>query len=435
MTAQDLIFYSDSEEAEFQIICDWEHTLAATGEDAFDSDDEFDYQMGSEPNRLIARLVSFATEYGLEGNLWQQWIAYLLISDENPFSLACERRSADAKSTMVKLAKSDFSKIYELFKEGPDAEYDADIPDFEELLQAYKAPYASEKENLAGAQIRELAAILAEAKNAGEFCSAVLKYYEEHGVGIYGLHRAFRTEGEEGCIDILPIKEAEDVSFDTLIGCDEQIATLKSNTEAFLKGIPANNVLLFGDSGTGKSTSVHALMHDYYNDGLRIVELAKHDRGRLPELMSEIKKRNYKFIIFMDDLSFEEDESEYKELKAMLDGALESKEENVLIYATSNRRHLIRETWKDRNDMEYAEDVHRSDTMEEKLSLASRFGVTIYYGKPDYKEYMNIVEALAKREGLKISEKELADEARKWSLRHGSTSGRTASQLIAWLKK
>ena len=160
-----------------------------------------------------------------------------------------------------------------------------------------------------------------------------------------------------------------------------------------------------------------------------------HGRGRLPELMSEIKKRNYKFIIFMDDLSFEEDESEYKELKAMLEGALESKEENVLIYATSNRRHLIRETWKDRNDMEYAEDVHRSDTMEEKLSLASRFGVTIYYSKPDYKEYMNIVEALAKREGLKISEKELADEARKWSLRHGSTSGRTASQLVAWLKK
>ena len=136
----------------------------------------------------------------------------------------------------------------------------------------------------------------------------------------------------------------------------------------------------------------------------------------------------------MDDLSFEEDESDYKELKAMLEGALESREENVLIYATSNRRHLIKETWKDRNDIEFNDDVHRSDTMEEKLSLAGRFGVTIYYGKPDYKEYMNIVNVLAERDGLDISESELADEARKWSLRQGSTSGRTASQLIKWLK-
>ena len=193
-------------------------------------------------------------------------------------------------------------------------------------------------------------------------------------------------------------------------------------------------MLLYGDSGTGKSTSIHALIREYYSSGLRMIDLPKSDRNRLPELLPEIKKRNYKFIIFMDDLSFEEDESEYKELKAMLEGALESREENILIYATSNRRHLVREVWKDRNDIEHDQDVHRSDTVEEKLSLAGRFGVTIYYGKPDYKEYMNIVTVLAKREGLDISDSELADEARKWSLRQGSTSGRTASQLIKWLK-
>ncbi|MBQ6623694.1 MAG: ATP-binding protein, partial [Mogibacterium sp.] len=219
-----------------------------------------------------------------------------------------------------------------------------------------------------------------------------------------------------------------------LVGYEEQKETLVANTEAFLKGLPANNVLLYGDSGTGKSTSIHALIREYYSSGLRMIDLPKSDRKRLPELLPEIKKRNYKFIIFMDDLSFEEDESEYKELKAMLEGALESREENILIYATSNRRHLVREVWKDRNDIEHDQDVHRSDTMEEKLSLAGRFGVTIYYGKPDYKEYMNIVTVLADRKGLDISESELADEARKWSLRQGSTSGRTASQLIKWLK-
>ena len=201
-----------------------------------------------------------------------------------------------------------------------------------------------------------------------------------------------------------------------------------------MSGQHGNNVLLYGDSGTGKSTSVHALMHDYFDRGLRLVEIGKQHRSLLPQVLSEIKRRNYRFIIFLDDLSFEENESDYKELKAMLEGALESREDRVLIYATSNRRHLIRETWGDRSDMEYHEDVHRSDTMEEKLSLASRFGVTIYYPKPDPRQYYDIVRALAERKGIHLAGKELEDAARKWELRHGGMSGRTASQLITWLE-
>ena len=175
-------------------------------------------------------------------------------------------------------------------------------------------------------------------------------------------------------------------------------------------------------------------MHDYFDRGLRLVEIGKQHRSLLPQVLSEIKRRNYRFIIFLDDLSFEENESDYKELKAMLEGALESREDRVLIYATSNRRHLIRETWGDRSDMEYHEDVHRSDTMEEKLSLASRFGVTIYYPKPDPRQYYDIVRALAERKGIHLAGKELEDAARKWELRHGGMSGRTASQLITWLE-
>ena len=442
MKETDFIFYSDPEQAEFQITCDWELTFSAQGSSTYqinadddeEPDEDFDYSENEDSKRLISRLVSFATEFGLSGNIWQQWIAYLLISDENSYSLACERRIVDRDSTMVKLAATDFEQIYELFRNGTESDNPV-LGEMLPLFEAYKEPYGEEKESAEGIQISELAARLAGTENSSEFADIVTKYYEKHGAGAYGLYRAFRLDADEDCMDILPIKEAEDISFDILIGCEEQTEILKSNTEAFLKGIPANNVLLYGDSGTGKSTSIRALMHDYYEDGLRLIELGKSGRHRLPELMAELKKRNYRFIIFMDDLSFEEDESDYKELKAMLEGALESGEDNILIYATSNRRHLIRETWKDRNDVEFSEDVHKSDTMEEKLSLAGRFGVTIYYGKPDYKEYMNIVRTLAKREGLDISEEKLADEARKWSLRHGSTSGRTAGQLIAWLKK
>lgn len=415
MTESDFAFYADSEQCEFIVFSDWELTMEST-------EDE-------EIGRLPSRLVSFATEFGLSGDIWQQWIAYLIISDENPFSLACERRKIADDASMLKLAEGDFEKIQGLFNER--LEFDEDI---HSLFRSYKAPYESRRNNPSGAKIKELSEKLAEAGNSSEFAQGVRKYYEENGCGIYGLYRAFRLEGEEGCMDILPIADSEDVVLSDLVGYEDQKEALVANTEAFLRGLPANNVLLYGDSGTGKSTSIHALIREYYSSGLRMIDLPKSDRKRLPELLPEIKKRNYKFIIFMDDLSFEEDESEYKELKAMLEGALESREENVLIYATSNRRHLVREVWKDRNDIEHDQDIHRSDTMEEKLSLAGRFGVTVYYGKPDYKEYMNIVTVLAEREGLDISESELADEARKWSLRQGSTSGRTASQLIKWLK-
>ena len=163
------------------------------------------------------------------------------------------------------------------------------------------------------------------------------------------------TAGE---LKLVPVTDSAEVTFDDLVGYEAQKKTLKDNTEAFVSGSYANNVLLYGDSGTGKSTSIHALMHEYSDRGLRLIEVSKPDRDRLPQILSEIKKRNYRFILFLDDLSFEENESDYKELKAMLEGALETRSDKVLIYATSNRRHLIRETWGDRSDMEYNEDLN-----------------------------------------------------------------------------
>ena len=388
---------------------------------------------GSAP-ALAGTLAAFATEFGLSGNVWQQWLTYILMMSDNAFTLACERREILPDSTLMKLAGRDLGIFMELFK--------TEKTDFDEgedllpLMLDYKAPYEGEYITDAGRRIKELSCRLAEADDAEAFARTLTEYYEKYGAGMFGLYKAFRVDTAAGGpeeLRLVPVTDSTDVRLDDLIGYESQKKTLRDNTEAFVSGRYANNVLLYGDSGTGKSTSVHALMNEYSDRGLRLIEVAKPDRARLPQILSAVKKRNYRFILFLDDLSFEEDESDYKELKAMLEGALETRSDRVLIYATSNRRHLIRETWGDRSDMEYSEDVHRSDTMEEKLSLAGRFGVTIYYPKPGPREYLEIVRSLADRSGIELSGKDLEDAARKWELRHGGMSGRTASQLITWL--
>ena len=200
-----------------------------------------------------------------------------------------------------------------------------------------------------------------------------------------------------------------------------------------MQGRKANNVLLFGDSGTGKSTSIKAIVNQYYDQGLRMIEIYKHQFKDLANVIAHIKNRNYRFIIYMDDLSFEEFEVEYKFLKAVIEGGVETKPENILIYATSNRRHLIKETWSDRDDVKNLNGIHKSDTMEEKLSLVNRFGVTISYAKPTQKEYFHIVIELARKEGITMSDEELCKEANKWELSHGGISGRTAQQFVNYL--
>ena len=190
-------------------------------------------------------------------------------------------------------------------------------------------------------------------------------------------------------------------------------------------------MLLFGDSGTGKSSSIKAVLHEYYGRGLRMIEVYKHQFQCLGDILEQVKDRNYKFIIYMDDLSFEEYEIEYKYLKAMIEGGLGRRPDNVLIYATSNRRHLIREKFSDKRELD--DDLHQNDTVQEKLSLVARFGVTIYYGAPDKKEFQQIVRVLADRYHIHMPEEELLLKANQWELSHGGLSGRTASQFITHL--
>ena len=273
---------------------------------------------------------------------------------------------------------------------------------------------------------------LSESVSTEEFMDDMVQFYKDFGVGKLGLHKAFRLEHRtsDDTVRIVPITRIAHVQLDDLVGYEIPKKKLIDNTEAFINGKRANNCLLFGDAGTGKSSSIKAILNQYYDQGLRIIEVYKHQFKDLNDVIAQIKNRNYKFIIYMDDLSFEEFEIEYKFLKAVIEGGVETKPENILIYATSNRRHLIKETWNDRSDVENSNGMHRSDTMEEKLSLVNRFGVTINYSKPSQKEYFEIVFELARKAGIKMGEDELKLEANKWELSHGGISGRTAQQFI-----
>lgn len=380
----------------------------------------------------LKRLMELAESHGLEGNLWHSFIAFLLVNNENAYSRACEIRG-EVEGSINEIAKHDFAILREYF--------DFDLMqlgryfavDCMEAVTDYKGTSGS------GAvfnrrirdRIRELCCHLEQAKNVDEFGMAVTEFYREFGVGKLGLHKAFRIEHRESGAEIVPITNIAHVKLDDLVGYELAKQKLIDNTEAFVNGKEANNCLLYGDAGTGKSTSIKAIANQYYDRGLRLIEVYKHQFCDLNDVIAQIKNRNYKFIIYMDDLSFEEFEIEYKYLKAVIEGGLEKKPDNVLIYATSNRRHLIREKFSDKEEVR--EDMHTSDTVQEKLSLYARFGVTIYYGAPNKKEFQNIVEVLAQKYQVHMDTEELLLEANRWELSHGGLSGRTAQQFINYL--
>ena len=402
-----------------------------------------DFDRGDCPNaELVARiydqikrLLDLATDYGFDTNLWHNYLAFILITNENSFSMTSEKVGAN-DGTVNYFAKNDFKIFKKLF--------DFDFSEIEEALDIdcftivnnYKA--IGKKERMynknVSTKVQDISRAIEGAKDENDIFKIVTDFYKAYGVGMFGLNKAFRiVHPTNGDMQFVPINNTEDVRLDDLIGYEIQKQKIVENTEAFVAGRKANNALLFGDSGTGMSTTIKASINEYYDQGLRMIEIYKHQFQDLSQVISQIKNRNYRFIIYMDDLSFEEFETEYKYLKAVIEGGLEIKPDNVLIYATSNRRHLIRETWTDRTDLENNNGMHKSDTMQEKLSLVNRFGVTINYSKPSQKEYFQIVVGLAEKNGIHMTEEELCAEANKWELSHGGISGRTAQQFINYL--
>ena len=377
-------------------------------------------------------LVEPEGNYGFENNLWHNYLTFLLVNNENIFSTACEIRGV-TEGSLLSLARHDFAIFRELFA--------CDFTELERMLQAgvfeeflhYARTESTGK--LFNRRIRdricELSDQLANAETLEVFTEYMVSFYKEFGVGKLGLHKAFRVAHVGDDVQIEPITNIAHVKLEDLVGYELQKKKLIDNTEAFVEGRSANNCLLFGDAGTGKSSSIKAILNRYYDRGLRIIEVYKHQFQDLNEVISQIKNRNYKFIIYMDDLSFEEFEIEYKYLKAVIEGGLEKKPDNILIYATSNRRHLIKESFRDNEELHG--DLHSNDTIQEKLSLVSRFGVTIYFGSPDKKDFQQIVRTLAERNGIDMPEDQLLLEANKWELSHGGLSGRTAQQFVDYV--
>ena len=381
-------------------------------------------------SKTISKMLEVAGEYGLHGNLWANILALALAYNENVYSKATEI-VGETSGSINTFVIHDFKILRELIQFVPNINGDL-------LREIYHYEGNGRDSKLVNTRVRDrilrLSKQLIEADSDNEFKDIITEFYKEYGVGKFGLNKAFRIE--EGTdlktANIIPITRVEHVYLNDIIGYDLQKKKLTHNTESFINGKPANNCLLYGDAGTGKSSSVKAIVNEYYDKGLRIIEIYKHQFRYLSDILEQLKDRNYKFIIYMDDLSFEESELEYKYLKAILEGGFGRRPENVLIYATSNRRHLIRESFRDKTETD--EELHTRDTVEEKLSLSARFGEKIYYGSPDKREFNSIVLSLAKKNNIDMDEGEILSKANMWELSHGGMSGRSATQFITYLQ-
>ena len=455
--ARDLLIYRDFGEdgKALRSILGILEDLTEDEEEDFDEFDSYDDEVDPDDYSYLrndfyfalGQIVTLASRYGFSGNLWHNYITYLIVNHENPYSLSCERNAAPSGS-LYAVAEHDFAILKDLFDYPMGELADLFGADIMMTVGNYRS---SDSEgayfnDVVREKISELSKQLAMSGNVSEFSDAVTAFYVNIGVGTMGLHKAFRVSREmvfetdyddelkPGVEKVIlkPLEKVAPIFMDELIGYDKQKQALIDNTEAFVNGCPANNCLLYGDAGTGKSTSVKALMNTYYEKGLRVIELYKHQVKDLNAILSIIRKRNYRFIIFMDDLSFEEFEVEYKYLKAVIEGGLEERPGNVLIYATSNRRHLIKETFTDRKD--YDPDMHRSETEEEKTSLFSRFGLRIRYTSPERKEFEDIVLGLAKRYDVKMKKADLLAKANEWEVANGGFSGRCARQFIDFVR-
>lgn len=268
-------------------------------------------------------------------------------------------------------------------------------------------------------------------------------YYRTRGVGIFGQFKAFRWRQTSPLAEASPsglqasqlegIESTDPILLEQLVGYDHPKQKLIQNTEFLLNGYPAQNVLLYGSRGAGKSSLVKALLNEYGDRGLRLIEVPKGNLQHLPQIVAPLHRLPQKFIIFVDDLSFEEDDEAFKALKVVLEGGVTARPQNVVVYATSNRRHLVREFFDDRPAPKDAEEVHNWDTVQEKLSFSDRFGLTLTFSPADQPTYLTIVRELAKQANIDIDTDHLDWRARQWATRHNGRSGRTARQFIDFL--
>lgn len=400
----------------------------------------------SEYYRFVAAFLPVAAKISTGGKLsWTNYIIKLLMSSENIFCRQAEiNNMAEMPAQLIDLARQDLAYLQALaiIGEEPIRKAVREHAGMDAAWQGQELPswegicLGDNREKKDEAEISLLTAFH-NLPDWGEGLGLLCDYYRTNGVGIYGQHHAFRWVRKNGEGRLEGVRNPDVIQLNQLYEYEREQAKIINNTEQFLAGYPANNVLLYGDRGTGKSSTVKALINKYGSRGLRLVEIQKQDLGDFPLVVSELAGRPQKFILFVDDLSFSDREGQYRELKAMLEGGLEARPRNVLVYATSNRRHLVQENFSDRKEIGFDpdnEDVRAMDTLEEKLSLADRFGITVTFMAPDQRRYLTIVEKMAKERGIKIPAEELRQRALKWEMSFNARSARTARQFVDYLE-
>ena len=356
---------------------------------------------------------------------WQDYLIGQILWDHNPFSQQAQKvKLEDLPSALVAATHFDLQILHSLYK-----------IDSKTLSQWVKAatdrslPLLESSNHIAGSDC-PLKLKLKHLENWADSIEDLAIYYQQNGTGIFAEFRALRWYGGE----LIGIPTPDSIDQTSLVGYESQRDVLLKNTEFFLAGYAALHVLLFGSRGSGKSSLVKSLITKYSDRGLRLIEVAKSDLKDLPTIMETLRDVPQKFILFVDDLSFEEDDDSYKALKVLLEGNLTARPPNLIIYATSNRRHLIREFYADRPRPSDADEVHAWDTMQEKLSLSDRFGLTLTFVSADQETYLKIVRHLAMEAGIKLSDEDLEFRALQWATRHNGRSGRTARQFIDFLQ-
>ncbi len=367
-------------------------------------------------HRFAGHLLAKAEEEGWSGNLIRDLFLNLLSQEGCLAAKMAEASNGHIGSSLYQAFVHDMKKLLPALQEKA-----SDIVNVS-LLDDYtpSIPHALESTSYLEQQ-------LSGKSTPEEITDAFVTYYAKYGYGEIATYPAFCWNSKKQKLQ--GIRHFEAVDFEDIIGYKRQKDQLINNTIAFIHRRPANNVLLVGARGTGKSSGVKALAKAYYSDGLRLIQMQKSQLSDLPKIMSGLRQyASKRFILFFDDLSFEESDSDYKYLKSAIEGGVDSRPENVLIYATSNRRHLIRETWRDRNDKQ--EEIFRNDSINETISLSDRFGLIIDYQAPSQDEYLDIIDHFLRQEGVELDREELRILGHRWDLEHSGRSGRTARQFV-----
>jgi len=384
--------------------------------------------------RLIALLAEEAELYPEElvGDAWQNHVLDRILVSENAFSKKAERAPLDAMGEgLQQEARRELGLLQQLHREGGavlaseafGALGEVRAPGWRELRPLAAGPSAHTPDAI------EMKQAFASADDWAALVPQLAQTYATAGVGIYGRFRAFRwVRGREAAGRLEGVAYPDPVRLSDLVGYEQEREPAIRNAQRFVAGLPANNVLLYGDRGTGKSSTVKALLNELGDRGLRLIEVSKEHLDDFPDILAPLRDRRQRFLIYVDDLSFEEQETYYKALKAVLEGGVEARPENVVLYATSNRRHIVRERFSDRWGTD--DDVHEMDTMEEKLSLSDRFGIRIRFGAPDQERYLDIVRGIARRRAVPLSDADLTSRALAWAQRQNGRSGRTARQFV-----